>query len=98
MICKYANFINWHLSRELNISFFVVLHNCILTLLYCVIYGELWLQLVEMYCLYEPGYHDFVEGIVHKYGSIARVWVGPCLIVALSDAKYVEVSKLALAL
>jgi len=77
---------------------FAVLHNCLLTLLNYVIYGELWLQLVEMCCLYEPGYHDFVEGIVHKYGSITRVWVGPILIVALSDAKFVEVSKLALAL
>jgi hypothetical protein len=39
-----------------------------------------------------------VKGIINKYGSIVRVWVGPLLIVGLADAKYVEVSKVALAL
>jgi hypothetical protein len=61
-------------------------------------YGELWLQLVELFCLSEPGYHDSVEGIIQKYGTIARVWLGPYLFVGLAEAKYVEVSKLALAL
>jgi hypothetical protein len=56
------------------------------------------LQLVEMFCLSEPEYHNYLEGIVHKYGSIARLWVGPYLFVGLTGAKYVEVSKLALAL
>jgi len=39
-----------------------------------------------------------VEELVFKYGPIARVWVGPYLGVLLTDAKYVEVSELALAL
>jgi len=45
-----------------------------------------------MYGLSEPGYHEFVEGFVHKYGSIARLWFGPYLNVVLTEAKYVEVS------
>ena len=56
------------------------------------------MQLVDLCCLSESGYVDFLEGIVLKYGSIARVWVGPYLGVILTDASYVEVSKLALAL
>jgi hypothetical protein len=32
-----------------------------------------------------------------KYGTIARLWFGPYLAVFLTEAKYVEVSKLALA-
>jgi hypothetical protein len=87
-------------SRDRNILLlnFLVLHNCIMSLSYCVIYGELWLQLVEMCCLSEPGYHHYLEGVMHKYGTIMRVWVGPHLFVALTEPKYVEVSKLALAL
>ena len=72
--------------------------NYVLTLLYYVIYGELWVQLVELYCLSEPGYVDFTEGLINKYGPIVRVWAGPYLGVVLTEAKYVEVSKLALAL
>jgi hypothetical protein len=69
-----------------------------MTLLHSVIDGELWLQLVELFCLSEPGYHDSVEGIIHKYGSIARLWVGPYLVVIVTEAKYMEVSEVALAL
>jgi hypothetical protein len=38
-----------------------------------------------------------MEGFIHKYGSIARLWIGPYVGVALTEAKYVEVSKLVLA-
>ena len=61
-------------------------------------YGELWLPLVEILCLSEPGFHDYLEGNMRKYGSIARVWIGSYLIVGLAEAKYVEVSKVALVL
>jgi hypothetical protein len=54
------------------------------------------LQLVEIFCLSEPGYHELAERIIHKYGTIARLWVGSHLFVALTEAKYVEVSKVAL--
>ena len=56
------------------------------------------MQLVDLCCLSEPGYVDFVLGLIRKYGTIARVWVGPSLAVVLTDAKYLEVSKLALSL
>jgi hypothetical protein len=75
-----------------------VIHNYVLALLYCVMYGELWLQLIELCCLSDPEYHEFMEGFVHKYGTIARLWIGPYLCVVLTEAKYVEVSKVALAL
>jgi hypothetical protein len=75
-----------------------VIRNYVLTLLYCVIYGELWVQLVELYCLSEPGYVDCLGGILQKYGTITRVWVGPHLGVILTEPKYLEVSKLALSL
>jgi len=61
-------------------------------------YGELWLQLVEIFCLSEPGYHDYLEAIVHKYRPIARVWIGSYLAVGLAEAKCMEVSEEALAL
>ena len=70
-----------------------VIINYVLTLLYCVIYGEMWVHLVDLYCLFEPGYVDCFVGILHKYGSITRMWVGPNLGVILTEAKYVEVSK-----
>jgi len=54
-------------------------------------------QLVEIYCLSEPGFHDLMEGIMHKYGPIARLWIGPYLGVFLAEAKYVEVSEVAVA-
>jgi hypothetical protein len=41
---------------------------------------------------------EFVEGFIHKYGTIVRMWIGPYLVVFLTDAKNVEASKLALAL
>ena len=53
--------------------------------------------MVELCCLYEPGYIDFLERLNEKHGTIARVWVGPYLAVILTEPKYVEVSKLALA-
>jgi len=56
------------------------------------------LQLLELFCLSEPGYHDYVEELMHKYGTIVRVWAGSYLIVGLAEAKYVEVSEVALAL
>ena len=100
MNCNYVTFINWPLSCLLIILLFNfwVIRNYVLTLLYYVIYGELWVQLVELYCLSEPGYIDFMEGLIHNYGPIARVCFGPYLGVVLTEAKYVEVSKLALAL
>jgi hypothetical protein len=51
------------------------------------------LKLVEIFCLSEPGYHDYLEALMQKYGSIARVWIGPLLVVAVADAKCVEVSN-----
>ena len=54
------------------------------------------MQFYELCCLSEPGYVDVLEEYVHKYGSITRMWIGPYLAVFLSDAKYVEVSKLSL--
>ena len=56
------------------------------------------LQLLELFCLSEPGYHDYVEELMHKYGTIVRVWAGSYLLVGLAEAKYVEVSEVALAL
>jgi hypothetical protein len=61
-------------------------------------YGELWLQLVEMFCLSESGNVKFLMEFINTYGTIARVWIGPYLAVALTEAKYVEVSEVALAL
>ena len=55
-------------------------------------------QLVELCCLSEPGYADFILQYIHKYGTIARLWIGPNLNVMLTEAKYVEVSEVALAL
>jgi hypothetical protein len=52
----------------------------------------------ELCCLSEPGYFDTVEGIILKHGSIVRLWVGAQLFVILTEAKYVEVSELALSL
>jgi hypothetical protein len=40
---------------------------------------------------------DFILEINKKYGNIAKFWIGPYLAVALTEAKYVEVSKMALA-
>jgi hypothetical protein len=48
---------------------------------------------VEMFCLSEPGYHDHVEGLLNKYGSIVRMWAGPYLFIGVAEANYVEVSK-----
>jgi len=100
VICNYAKFINWPIKLTSNYFLFnlLVIRNYILILLYCVIYGDLIVQLVELYCLSEPGYVDFTEGLINKYGPIVRVWAGPYLGVVLTEAKYVEVSKLALAL
>jgi hypothetical protein len=66
-------------------------------LLCYVTYGELWAKLFEPFCLSEPGYITFISGVNKKYGTIVRVWVGPYLGVLLTEAKYVEVSKMALA-
>ena len=55
-------------------------------------------QLVELFCLSEPGYFDNLLDFLHKYGTIARIWVGPYLAVILTEAKYVEVSEVPLAL
>jgi hypothetical protein len=49
-------------------------------------------------CLSEPGYTEFLFEFVHKYGTIVRMWIGPYLGVFLIEAKYVEVSKLLLAI
>ena len=99
MFCNYANFINWHLGRGLNILLLNlwILHNCIMTLLYCVIYGELWLQLVELCCLYETGNMEFLKELINTYGAITRFWIGPYLAVVLTEAKYLEVSVVDLA-
>ena len=51
-----------------------------------------------MCCLSEPGYVDFLLEFVHKYGTIARFCIGPYLVVMLTEAKYAEVSEVALAL
>jgi len=75
-----------------------VIRNYVVTLLYCVIYAEMWVQLVELFCLSEPGYVEFFEGLILQYGTILRLWMGPYLGVILTEAKYAEVSKLALAL
>ena len=62
------------------------------------IFVDLLVQLVELCCLSEPGYHEFVQAFINKHGTIARLWIGPYLCIFLSEAKYVEVSKLALGL
>jgi hypothetical protein len=54
-------------------------------------------QLLEPFCLSEPAYVDYFPGLHQKYGTITKFWIGPYLVVGLSDAKYVEVSKMALA-
>ena len=56
------------------------------------------MQLVELCCLSEPGYHEYMEALTHKHGTIARVWIGSHLVVVVTGTKYVEVSNLALAL
>jgi hypothetical protein len=100
VISNNANFINYRLGRKLNILLLNLwtLLNCIMTLLYCFIYGELWLQLVELCCLSEPGNVQFMIDLNKTYGAIARVWIGPYLAVILTEPKYVEVSKVVLAL
>ena len=55
------------------------------------------MQLVELCCLSEPGYHEFLQTLTHKDRTIARLWIGPRLTVFLAEANYVEVSKVALA-
>jgi len=55
-------------------------------------------QLVELCCLSEPGYVEFLLEFLRKYGTIARLWIGPYLSVMLTEAKYVEVSEVALTL
>jgi len=55
-------------------------------------------QVVELCCLSEPGYAVFLFELALKYGSIVRLWIGPYLGIMLTDAKYVEVSEMALAL
>jgi len=37
-----------------------------------------------------------LRDLSNTYGTIARVWFGPYLSVVLTEAKYVEVSKVAL--
>ena len=54
------------------------------------------MQFVEMCYLSQPGNVDFVIEMAHKYGTIVRLWFGPYLVVILTEAKYVEVSKLSL--
>jgi hypothetical protein len=54
-------------------------------------------QLVELCCLSEPGFQEYEKAVVDKYGCIARVWIGPYLDVLLTNAKYMEVSKLTVA-
>ena len=56
------------------------------------------MQHVEMCCLSEPEYHAYVEALTHKHGTIVRVWNGSHLSVVVAEAKYVEVSNLALAI
>ena len=55
------------------------------------------MQIVEMCCLSQPAHYDSVLECERKYGSIFRLWFGPYLAVVLTEAKYVEVSKLVLA-
>jgi len=69
-----------------------------MTLLYCVIYGELWLQLVELCCLYETGNMEFLRELINTYGTIARFLIGPYLAVVLREEKYLEVSEVDLTL
>jgi hypothetical protein len=57
--------------------------------------GCSWLNCVV--CLSEPGYHEHLKEFTDKHGPIARLWIGPYLCVTLADAKYVEVSKLTVA-
>ena len=56
------------------------------------------MQLFEMFCLSVLGLHDLVETLTNKYGTIATLWIGSYLCVVLTEAKYVEVSMVALAL
>jgi len=56
------------------------------------------LQLVELCCLSETGNIKFLRELINTYGSIARMWIGPYLAVVLTEAKYLEVSKVSLAL
>ena len=56
------------------------------------------MHLLELCCLLETGYHAYIEGLIHKHGDIARMWIGPRLVVVVAETKYVEVSNLALAL
>ena len=56
------------------------------------------MQLFELCCLSETGMHAYMEALIHKHGTIVRLWVGPHLGVVLAETKYVEVSNLALAL
>ena len=53
-------------------------------------------QFVEVCCLSEPGYVDCTFEFMRKYENIWRIWIGPYLLVVLTEAKYVEVSKLSL--
>jgi len=62
------------------------------------IYEELWVQHFELFCLSEPGHHAYVEALTHKHGTIVRLWTGSHLSVVVTEAKYVEVSNLALAI
>jgi len=39
-----------------------------------------------------------MEALIHKLGTIVRLWIGPHLVVVVAETKYVEVSNLALAL
>ena len=55
------------------------------------------MQVVKLCCLSQPGQFDSVLECVRKYGTIVRLWFGPYLAVVLTEAKYVEVSKLVLA-
>jgi len=57
-----------------------------------------WVQLVQLFCLSQPGYHEYIEALTHKHGTIARIWIGSHLTVFLAEAKYVEVSEVASAL
>jgi len=100
VICNYANFFYWLVSRDWNVMLLNlwVIRNYILTLLHYVIDGELWCSWLKLCCLSEPGNVEFWQELINTYGTISRVWIGPNLAVFLAEAKYVEVSKLALAL
>jgi hypothetical protein len=65
---------------------------------YTVLLMEKCVQLFELCCLSEPGYVDFLVEYIQKYGTIARLWIGPYVGVMLTEAKYVEVSEVPLAL